>query len=146
MNMRRLALALLAILIPCGQALACTLQTPMVALGAYNPLEAIPAPVVVSVQVTCPAPTTVAVSVSKGNGGTYDKRVLTRGTQRVYYNLYLGTNQSTLWGDGTQNTGVIQKAVEANTPTPFTGNAQLYPSQSPEPGVYTDTLVFTATF
>lgn len=124
----------------------CTLQTPMIALGTYDPLNPAPPPVLVAIQATCTESTAISVSAGKGSSGSFAERTVRMGVEAVRYNLFIGTTDTTIWGDGTPATGVVAQIVNPDEVVQLVGNARIYPGQSPLPGFYSDTLIFTATF
>lgn len=125
---------------------SCSFQLSPIALGSYDPLSHAPPPVLVSVGVSCTQSSDIIVSVGKGYSMDYTERTLRMGANTVRYNLFVGTNDLSVWGDGTANTSTISASVPAGEIIQLIGNARIYPGQSPLPGYYSDSLTFTISF
>lgn len=122
---------------------ACTLDAPTVILPPYNALGTAPAPVNVSFVVSCTTNAVVQIQASAGNSGNQLSRQLRKGSAPIAYNLYVGSTATTVWGNGAANTGVASGRVVANGTSQIVGNLRVPGGQNPEPGVYTDVLMFT---
>ena len=122
---------------------SCSFQLSPIALGSYEPLSYAPPPVLVSVGVLCTQSSDITVSVGKGYSMDYTERTLRMGANTVRYNLFVGTNDLSVWGDGT---ATISASVPEGEIIQLIGNARIYPGQSPLPGYYSDTLIFTISF
>jgi len=126
---------------------SCTVSATSLAFGAYlagsGPLKSSG-----TATVSCTAGTFFAVGASGGNLGTQNQRLLANGSYTVQYNLYLTSAYATIWGDGTQNTGIFA-ATATSTPSvfPFYG---LLPdnafNQAAAAGSYTDSIVVVVSF
>jgi spore coat protein U-like protein len=88
---------------------ACSLTvSSIVNFGTYDPLSTSPNSSVGQVQVTCPDSFTV--SLDQGSSGTYTQRTLVSGPHTIGYNLFLNPSYSTVWGDGSADTGIISNS------------------------------------
>ncbi len=115
---------------------SCTVATTPVNFGIY--WGNVPLASTGSVTVTC-TPTTpvVQVSLNKGTGGTsIANRMMRGGTQKISYNLYIDSAQTSVWGDGTGGS-VIQ------TGTQLTIFGVIPAAQVVTPGTYSDTVTVT---
>lgn len=97
-------------------------------------------------QVSCTEETFVQIQVSTGTSGTYTNRKMINGAHYVLYNLYTGTNQSSVWGDGTNNSSVWSGLILQNKSTQIVGNLVIEAYQNPLSGVYMDTLIYTIVY
>jgi spore coat protein U-like protein len=142
------ALALLLLAINGAAAGAsCTVSATSLAFGSYlagtGPLKSSG-----TATVSCTAGTFFALGASGGNLGTQLQRLLANGSYTVQYNLYLTSAYATIWGDGTQGTGIFDTTA-TSTPSvfPFYG---LLPdnafNQGAAAGSYTDNIVVVVSF
>lgn len=122
---------------------ACTLETPTVVLAPYNALGPAPNPTNVSFSLACTENAVVKIQASAGNSANLLGRQLRQGSNAIAYNLYVGSTGTTIWGNGTSNTGVVTANVGANGSVQVVGNVRVPGSQNPLPGMYSDVLMFT---
>lgn len=125
---------------------ACQLQAnPMGALR-YDALVNAPTINLLSIVATCDTTINVVVQASRGNGLTYEERYMAQGNNRLYYNLYLQTNDAYIWGDGSAGTSTTRNQIQTNRTTQFVGNVRIPAHQNPPVGLYSDTITFTVIF
>ena len=100
----------------------------------------------VNMSVTCASGTaySVALSAGGGSGASFATRKLTSGANTMDYTLYTESGRTTVWGDGSGGSQIIQGTG--------TGVAQSIPvygriaPQSVAVGAYTDTITVTMTY
>ena len=122
----------------------CELTIPSMGALRYNTFDAMDQVILMSGTVTCDIATTVRIQSSKGSSSTYNQRTFAAGQNRLNYNVYLGTSETYIWGDG--SAGTSEMGLTVNNATPITANVRIPAGQNPPVGVYSDTLVFTLIF
>ena len=140
----------------------CTVTTTGVNFGTYDPTSATPLNAQGSLFVECGAgsSTTVTMTLSGGGSGNAASRRMSNGTDLIFYNLYLNTGRTIIFGDAT---GGSSDTCTTGSPTSGTGctgenpagkgrnftrplYGQVNASQNIGVGTYTDTLTITLTF
>ena len=122
----------------------CQVQANPLGTMRYNALVAQSTVVLTNMDVQCDIPTAVRLQASQGQSGNYTQRQMGSGLARLNYNLFLGTNDTFIWGDGTMGTAEATAVVEGQYR--FVGNVRIHANQNPPVGIYSDTLVFTLIF
>lgn len=122
----------------------CELSVPSMGALRYNTFDTIDQVILMSGTVSCTLPTNVRIQASKGSSNTFNQRTFASGQNRLNYNLYLGTSETYVWGDG--SSGSSEMGLSANANTLITANVRIPAKQNPPVGVYSDTLVFTLIF
>lgn len=161
MRVGRPALALLLLLgaAEAGAVADCSLSSTGVAFGVYDPLSPAPADSVGGITVACSHVSggaeriSYTVALATGSSGSYAARQLRAGPLRLYYNLFLDTGRSQIWGNGTGGTGVAGGSL---TIGPGVGNrrrefehpvyGRIPALQDVLSGSYTDTIIVTLEF
>lgn len=144
--------ALLALLFPSlSQAINCRVTVNAIPFGTYMPMTPTPVDIMGQVNVRCQAqPGTFSVTIGPGVSGDQLARTLTAGgVDVIHYNLFRDAARTQIWGDGTPPTFVVS-GVRTSRGRPTFYNypvyGRLFANQSPNPGVYNDTLVVTVLF
>ncbi|MFT7775001.1 spore coat U domain-containing protein [Roseateles sp.] len=156
--------ALLALLALAGQARAlclpavctCTVGTTNVAFGTYNPLAFGNTDTTGTIKIDCGGVVGLLIpfniAISTGSSGSYANRLMKSGGNLLTYNLYTDASYTTVWGDGSGATQLINAGVTLDllglAPTQ---NFYVYgriPGRqlSTVPGVYADTISVTLTY
>jgi spore coat protein U-like protein len=135
-------------------ALGCSLQSPGLVFGAYNPLSPVPVDSASGITVTCtgiPGTSLVyTLRLGPGGSGSFSERRLRSASQWVLtYNLYTNAARTLVWGDGNGGSQVVSEALtlsasSASRVHPVHG--RLFARQNVPPGTYVDTLVLTVDF
>lgn len=145
-------LFIILILISCCYAspvsAACTISTTPVRFGSYNVFSSTPSDATGSISVKCnerPPPTvTISIGQSPNSGGfTPRKMKLTKGTELIEYNLFIDTNRTTIWGDGSGSTSTVRRKHIKKKPVVSTVYGRIPPLQDVKEGSYTETLTVT---
>jgi spore coat protein U-like protein len=104
------------------------------------------------ISVRCSTGTTFSVLLSTG-GGTFAQRLLAgSGSNALQYNLYTTAAASTIWGDGTNSTGIgggTGAGMASGSAVPFTVHGVLPDNafnQGAPSGNYTDTITVTVSY
>jgi len=129
---------------------ACTVAASGVAFGIYNPTVSTATRSSGTILVSCTVSSghnPVTVALSTGASGNFASRTMTSGTDTLSYNLYLDAAYTQVWGDGTGGSLTDTQYVTHGHPA---FSATVYGSipalQSPGAGVFTDTIIVTASF
>jgi spore coat protein U-like protein len=135
-------------------ALSCSLQSPGLVFGAYNPLSLAPVDSASSVTVTCTALPGASIvytlRLGPGGSGSFSERRMRSAAQwALTYNLYTNPARTLVWGDGNGGSQVVSDALTLSAPSasrvhPVYG--RLFARQNVPPGTYVDTLVLTVDF
>ena len=146
---------LLAILIACAPVAAhgaCSLASSSVAFGAYDAVSATAATFNGTVTVTCTALSglgSYSIKLSTGGGTSYAGRQMTSGSLLLPYQLYSEATRTSIWGDGTGGTVVIN----GSNGIPVTGGTtvfQIYGRIAARlvttPASYLDSITATLTY
>jgi len=146
-----LAAALLAAPLGLAPAGACTITSPGVGFGAYDPQSAANDDSAGTVSVDChPSVSSPIVALSAGQSGTFAGRTMTSGSYTLTYNLYSDSGRTIVWGDGTSGTatvtltgGSVSGGVRRFSRTIY---GRVPGSQNVGAGSYGDTITLTVTF
>jgi spore coat protein U-like protein len=151
MRFRWFAFFLCTVLYPASASALCTsfsVTATALDFGVYDPAAGTPVSATGTVAVRCgigvlPA---FAVVLSKG-GGSYEQRTMTKGADRLDYNLYADAAHMMIWGDGTSGT-IVQSLTGIITlgTTDYTVYGLIAAGQYPAPGAYGDTITVTVNF
>jgi spore coat protein U-like protein len=76
------------------------------------------------------------------NTGYYEQRALAYRDSRLYYQVYINSQRTIIWGDGTGQTQPVVATGTGNTKF-FTVYGGIFQAQTGEVGRYTDTLQVT---
>ena len=151
-NLFCVIVTLLVLLVPSlSQAINCRVTVNAIPFGMYMPMTPTPVDIMGQVNVRCQAqPGTFSVTIGPGISGNQLARTLTAGgVDVINYNLFRDAARTQIWGDGTPPTFVVS-GVRTSQGRPTLYNypvyGRLYANQSPNPGVYGDSLVVTVLF
>lgn len=147
----RLLLAVAAGALMGAPAAACTISSPGVAFGAYDPRAAGNDDSSGTISVACATTVTApVVQLSTGQSGTYSPRRMRSGGWNLNYNLYTNTARTTIWGNGSG--GSVSQTLSGGT---ISGGQRRFsrtvygrvpPLQNVGAGSYGDTVVMTVIF
>lgn len=140
----------------CTVVCSCNVSTVPVTFGTHNPLVAAPTDSTGSVTVTCGGVVGLLIpfqiDLGKGGSGTYSPRRMKSGSNTLDYNLYLDTNRSQVWGDGSAGTlsvsgGITLDVLGFSPPVTTTIYGRIPGSQTAtKPGSYTDSVSVLVTY
>lgn len=147
---RRLAtgLALIALLAPpLASAQRCIVRTLPTSFGLYFPASPTPLDVTGRVTVNCRGrPGTYTVELSTGSSGQYERRAMTSGADRLYYNLFLNPARTRIWGDGSGSTSRVTVTRRRRDRRVINVYARIFSNQDVRPGFYADAVSVTIFF
>jgi spore coat protein U-like protein len=137
-------------------AASCTITSPTLNFGSYDPLLATNDDSTAVVRVSCsrtilPRETVnYSLTSSIGNGPGYAARRMVSGVEILNYNVYRNAARTQIWGNGTGGSFTITGSFNLNSAATRNRNHTLYgripPLQNSAAGAYSDTLVVTLTF
>lgn len=128
--------------------LLCSFNTSPVLFGTYNPISKGDVISSGNVAVTCVASTAIVLKLSQGNSGTTFNRYMSKtgATDKLYYNNYLDSGRTVIWGDGTNGTSYFSQTIISilnSYNIPIYG--KVIGQQTIEPGMYSDTIIVELT-
>ena len=135
---------------------ACTVATTNVAFGNYSPMAFGNTDTTGTIKVDCGGVVGLlipfSIAISTGASSSYSGRQMKAGSNALSYNLYTDSSYTTIWGDGTGSTQVINSGVTLDA-------LGLAPAQTfyvygripgrqitAVPGVYSDGISVTVTY
>ena len=138
----------------CALLQSCSVSATAVNFGTYDPLSGSAAQSSGTVTVDCQVLlvglfVSWTVTLSTGSSGSYVARQLRSGVNSLSYNLYTNAARTSVWGDGTNGTGVVSAnpflIVGSNTVN-YTVYGSIPAAQDRPAGTYSDTLTVTMTY
>ena len=137
-------------------AASCTVSATSLALGTYNPASGTPTDASGLVTVTCAAnPLALVlgytVSLSTGGSGSYAARQMSSGANTLAYQLYSNASHTTVWGNGTGGSSVVNGGLLLSLLFPVSANHTVYGrlpalQSAAAAGAYTDVIVVTVAY
>lgn len=157
-----LALAAWCIAAPAAQAActglgscSCSVSAPDISFGSYNPMDALPADSVSTVNVTCTATLvglflSYEIEIGPGGSGNQMARSMSQGGSNLSYNLYTDLLRTTVWGDGNGGSSSRTAGQLFSILLPWTSMYPVYgrlpAGQDVASGAYADTLSVTVIY
>lgn len=126
----------------------CTISTTALAFGNIDTLSASAVTGTGGVAIACTngSTWTATADVGAGTGATFASRRMTSGANTLAYSLFTDAGRTTVWGDGTNSSGVITSTGTGSTQN-VTIYGQIPGSQTGVPaGSYSDTVAVTVTY
>ncbi|HEX8191502.1 MAG TPA: spore coat protein U domain-containing protein [Allosphingosinicella sp.] len=126
----------------------CTISTTALAFGSIDTLSASAVNGTGGVAIACTngSTWTATADVGTGAGATFAARRMTSGANTLSYSLFTDAGRTTVWGNGTNSTGVITSTGTGSTQN-ITIYGQIPGSQTGVPaGAYSDTVAVTVTY
>lgn len=119
----------------------CSISASTFNVGVYNPLSASILNASDNIVVNCPSVRNINITASGGNSNTPQNRFfLNQDNERLYYNIYLNSEGSSILGDGISTSQYLGKS----------GNIALFlkvfPKQNVGIGQYYDNLTLNVDF
>lgn len=134
-----------------GASGGCEVSLPDLDLGRTSSMSGLSdldgeARVLVRCSATSPQTVSFTVSLSAGDAGSYNPRLVTsEGGDTLPYNVYIDANRTTVFGDGTMGTQTVSETM--NLPAQSVVSISLFSrwtiGTNPPPGLYRDSLLFT---
>jgi spore coat protein U-like protein len=120
----------------------CMASATPIAFGAYQPLHPADAVSVSTITYSCTGVKgRVRISLSRGESGTFARRVMHLGNKRLEYNLYLDPTGVSIWGDGSGGSQVYITSDPTNgAPVNLTVYGRIEARQGAPAGMYRDNV------
>lgn len=135
---------------------SCNVTTTNVAFGTYNPFAYGNTDSTGSIKVNCGGVAGLLIpfniAISAGGSGSYANRQLSSGAHKLAYNLYTDPSHTTLWGDGSAasqliNGGLLLDVLGLSPGQSFWIYGRIPGRQlTAVPGSYSDTINVTLTY
>ena len=123
---------------------ACSVSSPGLNFGTYDPSSSFDKLGAGTITVNCSLATVYTVNLSTGQG-TFVQRTLKNGGSTLNYNLYIDATRLFVWGDGSSSTSV-NPGVGTGLDGTFTAYGKMPAKQNVAAGTYTDSVVITVAF
>ncbi len=123
-------------------AAGCSVSTLGINFGVYDVFSSQPDDIIGSITVGCAASTSYSIAISTGFG-TYASRTLTNGQYSLFYNLFVDSTRTSIWGDGTSGTSIVSATNQGHTHSVY---GRIAPRQNAAVGDYSDTVTVTVTY
>lgn len=132
--------------VPAAAKAACTASAVTVAFGGYDPKAAGADDGTGSVTVNCSPNAAFSIALSDGGGTSYTTRRMLRtpAGYQLNYQLYSNAGRTTVWGDGSAGTSVVNFTSRATATQTVYG--RITALQNVGAGSYSDTAVVTVTY
>jgi spore coat protein U-like protein len=119
------------------------LSTTPISFGSYNVFSSAPLDASGTITYRCSHRLAPVISLSTGISGTYNPRQMA-GSGTLQYNLYLDAARTTIWGNGTGGTSVLNAPSGRSRTVSVYG--RIFPLQDAAVGSYSDTVAVTINF
>jgi spore coat protein U-like protein len=123
-------------------AASCTVSVIGVNFGVYDVFSNQPDDISGAITTSCSSSTSYAISVSTGLG-TYAARTLTNGQYTLFYNLFVDSSHTSIWGDGSSGTATVSSTDTGRT---YSVYGRIGARQNAVVGNYSDTVTVTVTY
>jgi spore coat protein U domain-containing protein, fimbrial subunit CupE1/2/3/6 len=136
-----LAATLLGASLP-AWSVTCSVGATGVDFGSYDVFSNVDSDGAGSVSVSCDAAASYSIAISSGSG-SYASRWMANGAHQLAYNLYREASRSTVWGDGTGGSAVVNGSGTGATHTVY---GRIPSRQNAYAGSYSDNIVVIVTY
>lgn len=127
---------------------SCSISATAVSFGTYNVFSGSAVDSTGTITYRCNAQASnITISLSRGSGSSYDPRQMSKGTERLDYNLFTNAARTTVWGDGTSGTSAYTIANPANNRNVnLTVYGRVPAGQDVSAGIFSDTVTAVINF
>jgi spore coat protein U-like protein len=127
---------------------ACSVSTTNINFGTYDVFSITPKDSTGTITVTCGPPPPPHITISIGpspNSGVFIPRKMRSlsGSDYLNYNLFSNASMSSVWGDGTGGTSVVETKTTPGQPGFATIYGRIPAGQDVSAGTYSETLTVT---
>jgi spore coat protein U-like protein len=124
------------------RAAGCIASAAPIAFGTYQPLHSADAVSVSTITYSCTGVKgRVRIGLSRGESGTFARRIMHLGNKRLEYNLYLDPTGVSIWGDGSGGSQVYLTSNPPNgAPVNLTVYGRIGARQGAPAGIYRDNV------
>lgn len=137
-------MAAMLLVAPLAASGACMVSSTVLSFGAIDPLIQMQHDSTAEILVTCDASTQYAISLSAGQG-TFSQRTMVSASGTLNYNLYIDSQRTLIWGDGTGITRTVNGSADTSG-TAHTVYASVPWQSRAIPGTYGDSIVITVIY
>ena len=120
----------------------CYMSITGVNFGYYDVFSPTPSDSSGSIDIQCEIETSITIHVDSGYG-SYVRREMRSGSNKLFYNLYKNPTMTMVLGDGTMGTSVLTGIVRSDV---FYIYGRMPPQQNVRVGTYTDSIFITLYF
>jgi spore coat protein U-like protein len=133
---------------PEGKKGFCSIETRPLSFGTYDPEANGSLEAVAQVIYTCDNQAKkIRIEMTTGLSNQFDRYMFLDATTRLYYNIYLDSTHTTIWGQGLYGTDVYYQNNPPNgTPVLVPAYGRILPRQDVPPGTYADVLTVRVLF
>lgn len=127
----------------------CSISATSIVFGNYDTVSPVPLDTVGNIVYRCGSQDhDITISLDRGGAPSFSQRRMLRGTEPLFYNLYLDAARTTIWGDGTGGTQAyfIHNPQGNNQDIRVPIYGRVPGSQDVGVGDYTNTIVITINF
>ena len=148
--MRIVRAALLAVAMLCAgaweaRAETCTAAVTSLNFGTYNVFASAPTDSTATIFISCNGNSRdVRISIGRGSAPTFGSRRMSKGSERLFFNMYRDAARTAIWGDGTGGSQVeIVDRVQNNEPYQGAVYGRVPAGQDVSAGTYTESVTVT---
>jgi spore coat protein U-like protein len=131
-----------------GKKGSCAIETRPLSFGTYDPQANASLDVVAEVIYTCDNQAKkIRIEMTTGLSNQFDRYMSLAGEDRLYYNIYLDSTHTTIWGQGLYGTDVYYQNNPPNgTAVVVRAYGRIPPRQDVTAGAYVDVLTVRVLF
>ncbi|MFZ6658281.1 Csu type fimbrial protein [Undibacterium sp. TJN19] len=152
--LKKIGMGIALVLSFSAHAQTCTVSSLPVTFGSYDPFSSTASDISGTVTVTCNALVSLLVSytvkLNEGLNGTMSARKMTNGSSLLSYQLYSNSGRTTVWGDGTSGSSIVNDGYLISVIAPVIRNYSVYgrisARQNVNAGSYVDTVTILLTY
>lgn len=127
---------------------SCSISATAVSFGTYNVFSGSAVDSTGTITYRCNSrAANITISLTRGSSSSYDPRQMSKGAERLNYNLFRNAARTTVWGDGTSGTSMY---TNANPPNNRNVNLTVYgrvpAGQDVSAGTFSDTVTAVINF
>jgi spore coat protein U-like protein len=125
----------------------CFITTEGVAFGIYDVFATSPNDSIGTVRYRCNSRANVTIELDRGSAPTFATRRMSRGPERLFFNLFTDAARTRVWGNGTGGTGVYRRVnvpLNQNINLPVFG--RIPAGQDVRGGQYAETITAIINF
>ncbi len=127
----------------------CSISATSIVFGNYDTVTPVPLDTVGNIVYRCGSQDhDITISLDRGDAPSFSQRRMVKGTEPLFYNLYLDAARTVIWGDGTGGTQTyfIHNPQQNNKDISVPVYGRIPGSQDVSVGSYSNTIVVTLNF
>ena len=141
---------LLAVVMLCAgaweaRAETCTVAVTSLNFGSYNVFASTPTDSTATIVIDCNGNARdLRISIGRGSASSFGARRMSKGSERLFFNVYRDAARTAIWGDGTGGSQVeIVDRVQNNQPHQVAVYGRVPAGQDVSAGSYTESVIVT---